>query len=507
MKSRTPRTRLIVGTVAALLISACDTATETTPAKSNSELEADLQHARQSLERSQQALADAERHIFALRGEQTRDRGRITELTARSAGLERQNREMSQQLARTRGRLAHSASIQTALRQQGDQNARRVRELGIEQQALRARLSSAYAQVRQLQARPLPDRRQISDLHQRRVAAARELEELRRYNSFLLQERSNLQAWLQEANAARNGEQEALQQSLLETDRIKSDADAASQKLRVELDKAGESLTELRTTRDALAEEARSLRATLSLADETERERSEQLEKALAHASSLADANERMASELQNSQRAPDQPRVEQGAGMGDVSVLRADLDQATRKIAKLQAANSYLVEKIEACALPQRSSRAEIGRPRLIAVAKHAEEQPTSNRREKELNEVKKKLQKLRQEQDALAQRLQQLEAENAAAKKQIQTLTWANEVLVKELDAAYAGREASGSASLPKGTRGLYVLRQGESLSRVAKAFYGDPGRWKNIVEANKDKIPDPDRVKAGTVILIPE
>ena len=34
-----------------------------------------------------------------------------------------------------------------------------------------------------------------------------------------------------------------------------------------------------------------------------------------------------------------------------------------------------------------------------------------------------------------------------------------------------------------------------------------YGDSERWKDIVAANKDKIPDPDMVKAGTIILIPE
>ncbi len=38
-------------------------------------------------------------------------------------------------------------------------------------------------------------------------------------------------------------------------------------------------------------------------------------------------------------------------------------------------------------------------------------------------------------------------------------------------------------------------------------AKAFYGDTGRWRDLVEANKDKIPDPDMVKPGTIILIPE
>ena len=37
------------------------------------------------------------------------------------------------------------------------------------------------------------------------------------------------------------------------------------------------------------------------------------------------------------------------------------------------------------------------------------------------------------------------------------------------------------------------------------AAKAFYGDAERWKDIVAANEAKIPDPDRVAAGTIILI--
>ena len=79
--------------------------------------------------------------------------------------------------------------------------------------------------------------------------------------------------------------------------------------------------------------------------------------------------------------------------------------------------------------------------------------------------------------------------------------------QVTHSEKNAAYGSREAGVPAALPAGTRGIYVLREGESLSRVAKAFYGDSGRWKGIVAANEAKIPDPDRVAAGTIILIPE
>ncbi len=105
------------------------------------------------------------------------------------------------------------------------------------------------------------------------------------------------------------------------------------------------------------------------------------------------------------------------------------------------------------------------------------------------------------------MTKKLQELETECSAVRKQVETLTWANKKLVTELDAAYANRQPGVIGPLPTGARGLYVLRQGESLSRVAKAFYGQTARWKDIVEANKEKIPNPDMVEAGTIIVIPE
>jgi nucleoid-associated protein YgaU len=142
-----------------------------------------------------------------------------------------------------------------------------------------------------------------------------------------------------------------------------------------------------------------------------------------------------------------------------------------------------------------------------MMPVAAQTDEQPKSTRRKKELDQTKQKLKTLELEREALTKALLDLETECAAVKDQVQTLTWANEVLVKELEAAYRSRETGTTGLLPEGSRGIYVLRAGESLSRVAKAFYGDAGRWRDLVEANKDKIPDPDMVKAGTIIVIPE
>jgi hypothetical protein len=50
-------------------------------------------------------------------------------------------------------------------------------------------------------------------------------------------------------------------------------------------------------------------------------------------------------------------------------------------------------------------------------------------------------------------------------------------------------------------------YVVKAGDSLSRIAKGFYGDPNRWPDIYAANKVVIgPDPNRIFPGQVLTIP-
>jgi len=49
-------------------------------------------------------------------------------------------------------------------------------------------------------------------------------------------------------------------------------------------------------------------------------------------------------------------------------------------------------------------------------------------------------------------------------------------------------------------------YVVKAGDSLSKIAQEFYGDAKRWKEIHEANKDKIKNPDALQAGWELVIP-
>jgi nucleoid-associated protein YgaU len=50
------------------------------------------------------------------------------------------------------------------------------------------------------------------------------------------------------------------------------------------------------------------------------------------------------------------------------------------------------------------------------------------------------------------------------------------------------------------------VYVTKAGDSLSKIAKAVYGDADRWQEIFEANKGKIKDPDKISVGLELRIP-
>jgi nucleoid-associated protein YgaU len=49
-------------------------------------------------------------------------------------------------------------------------------------------------------------------------------------------------------------------------------------------------------------------------------------------------------------------------------------------------------------------------------------------------------------------------------------------------------------------------YTVVKGDSLSKIAKHFYGSANRWKQIFEANRDQLDDPDLIKPGQVLKIP-
>lgn len=49
-------------------------------------------------------------------------------------------------------------------------------------------------------------------------------------------------------------------------------------------------------------------------------------------------------------------------------------------------------------------------------------------------------------------------------------------------------------------------YVVQKGDTLSRIAEEFYGDPTLYPRIFEANRDVLVDPNRIEPGQRLRIP-
>ena len=68
-------------------------------------------------------------------------------------------------------------------------------------------------------------------------------------------------------------------------------------------------------------------------------------------------------------------------------------------------------------------------------------------------------------------------------------------------------AGGESStgGAGGASKESR-TYTVQSGDTLSKIAKQYYGDANRYMDIFNANKDKLSDPDKIKPGQELVIP-
>jgi nucleoid-associated protein YgaU len=50
------------------------------------------------------------------------------------------------------------------------------------------------------------------------------------------------------------------------------------------------------------------------------------------------------------------------------------------------------------------------------------------------------------------------------------------------------------------------VYTVRQGDTLYKLARQFYNDQSRWRDIWEANRTRLPDPNKLSIGTRLIIP-
>lgn len=60
---------------------------------------------------------------------------------------------------------------------------------------------------------------------------------------------------------------------------------------------------------------------------------------------------------------------------------------------------------------------------------------------------------------------------------------------------------------AETPEDESNFYEVKSGDSLSKIAKAYYGDAMKYHAIFEANKPMLSDPDKIYPGQTLRIPQ
>ena len=50
-------------------------------------------------------------------------------------------------------------------------------------------------------------------------------------------------------------------------------------------------------------------------------------------------------------------------------------------------------------------------------------------------------------------------------------------------------------------------YTVKSGDTLSKISRQFYGDANQYMRIFEANRGSLTDPDKIRAGQELVIPE
>ena len=74
----------------------------------------------------------------------------------------------------------------------------------------------------------------------------------------------------------------------------------------------------------------------------------------------------------------------------------------------------------------------------------------------------------------------------------------TWPNEIVA---DIQATGGGAAGA------TQQTYTVKPGDTLSKIAKEHLGNANAYMDIFNANKDQLSDPDKIKPGQVLKIPQ
>ena len=67
-------------------------------------------------------------------------------------------------------------------------------------------------------------------------------------------------------------------------------------------------------------------------------------------------------------------------------------------------------------------------------------------------------------------------------------------------------ADEPAQGKGDAATDATQWHEVKKGETLSKIAQQYYGDPGLYTTIFEANRDRLKDPNLIRIGQKLRIP-
>jgi nucleoid-associated protein YgaU len=148
-----------------------------------------------------------------------------------------------------------------------------------------------------------------------------------------------------------------------------------------------------------------------------------------------------------------------------------------------------------------------------------------TATQNEQRLNELKQKYASVLNTIQQSGVRLQHVHVENnklyikgTAPSQDVKNRVWDQIKLVDpsysdltaDIDApaqAEGTRERTEGGAATQAGGKTYTVKAGDSLSKIAKEFYGDANQYMKIFEANKDKLKDPNLIHPGQQLTIPQ
>jgi len=82
-----------------------------------------------------------------------------------------------------------------------------------------------------------------------------------------------------------------------------------------------------------------------------------------------------------------------------------------------------------------------------------------------------------------------------------------WDKDVVADIKVNAPAAQRAPTTAAAGAAPTITYTVQSGDTLSAIAKKFLGNPNEYMDIFNANKDQLSDPDKIRPGQVLKIPQ